>query len=222
MLGLLPLVRYPFSLRDLPENGIYFFYEDGENADHGGVRQPRIVRVGTHRDGNLQSRINDHYLLENESKYMDFSVDKRAPKDRSIFRKHLGRALLSRDKSPYRELWEIDFTKKDNQCRYRETRDITIERKYEQQITEILRTSFGFRCIPIDEERLRVGVGGLESKIIGTLAACRSCSPSRKWLGQYHPDIKINKSGLWQVQHLSAPGLDDHDCGFLESLLTDN
>ena len=33
----LPLIRYPFNPNDLPENGIYFFYEEGETWGHGGT-----------------------------------------------------------------------------------------------------------------------------------------------------------------------------------------
>ena len=41
----LPLVQFPFDPERLPDNGIYFFYEQGETWGHGG-RRPRIVRVG--------------------------------------------------------------------------------------------------------------------------------------------------------------------------------
>ena len=58
----LPLIKYPFRLEDLPKNGIYFFYEKGEVWGHGG-KNPRIVRVGTHKGDNFRSRINDHFLF---------------------------------------------------------------------------------------------------------------------------------------------------------------
>ncbi|GBC68339.1 hypothetical protein HRbin01_00018 [archaeon HR01] len=66
----------------LPENGIYFFYEKGEIWGHGGDK-PRIVRIATHREGNFRSRIGKHYLL-NES-WMNF--------DRSIFRYIIGKRI---------------------------------------------------------------------------------------------------------------------------------
>ena len=37
-------------------------------------------------------------------------MDSPAPKDRSIFRKNIGRDLLNREKDPYLECWEADFT----------------------------------------------------------------------------------------------------------------
>ena len=88
-LASLPLVRYPFTLNKLPLNGIYCFYEDGELNAHN--NKPGIVRVGTHKNNNFRSRINDHYLLDG----MSFDNNSPAPKDRSIFRKNIGRAIAS-------------------------------------------------------------------------------------------------------------------------------
>src|SRR5690349_2841228 len=85
----LPLIRYPFRLEQLPLDGIYFFYEDGETTDHGDGPQPRIVRIGTHKDGNFRSRMSEHYLLTAEAKKMAFDLDHPAPHERSIFRKNL-------------------------------------------------------------------------------------------------------------------------------------
>jgi hypothetical protein len=71
-LELLPIFKYPFDSILLPNNGVYFFYEEGENSDHGnGINRPRIVRIGTHRENNFRPRIFEHFLL-NESR-MKFS-----------------------------------------------------------------------------------------------------------------------------------------------------
>jgi hypothetical protein len=44
----------PFDSKLLPNNGVYFFYEEGENSDHGsGISRSRIVRIGTHKENNL-------------------------------------------------------------------------------------------------------------------------------------------------------------------------
>ncbi len=73
-LEVLQLIRYPFDINKLlPNNGVYFFYEDGEVWGHGSAdddtnnNKPRIVRIGTHKDGNFKSRISEYFLL-NESK----------------------------------------------------------------------------------------------------------------------------------------------------------
>ena len=68
-------VTFPFDISLLPRNGIYILFEHGEQAHMG----DRIVRIGTHTgDNQLRSRIQQHYIKEN--------------KDRSIFRKNIGRA----------------------------------------------------------------------------------------------------------------------------------
>ena len=41
---------------------------------------------------------------------MNFDAFKPAPRERSIFRKNLGRALLNQLKDEYLKIWEIDFT----------------------------------------------------------------------------------------------------------------
>ncbi len=72
----LPRQQFPLNFREIPANGIYKLFEEGERA-HGA---DRIVRVRTHTgNGMLPSRLKEHFLKEN--------------KDRSIFRKDIGRAL---------------------------------------------------------------------------------------------------------------------------------
>ena len=75
-------------------------FERGEECHAGN----RIVRVGTHTgDGQLRSRMLQHFVNEN--------------KDRSIFRKNIGRALLNRDGDPYLSEWEHDRTSRADRAR---------------------------------------------------------------------------------------------------------
>jgi len=84
---------FPFDRARLPINGIYVLFETGEEA-HGGER---IVRVGTHTgDRQLPSRLMQHFVNEN--------------KDRSIFRKNIGRSLLRKAADPFSAEWEVDRT----------------------------------------------------------------------------------------------------------------
>jgi len=77
---------FPFNEQEIPENGIYILFERGEFAHS----TNRIVRIGTHTGNNqLRSRLFQHFLNEN--------------KDRSIFRKNVGRALLNKDKDSFLE-----------------------------------------------------------------------------------------------------------------------
>lgn len=76
-----------FNEQGIPKNGIYILFEKGELAHS----TDRIVRIGTHTGNNkLWSRLKEH-LNEN--------------KDRSIFRKNIGRALLNKDNDPFIEQW---------------------------------------------------------------------------------------------------------------------
>ncbi len=205
----LPLIKYPFNLSDLPENGLYCFYETGENWGHGG-NKPRIVRVGSHRQGNFQNRIIKHFLLN--EKMMNFDKNRPKPSDRrSIFRKNIGRALLWRDGDEYCFTWEIDFTNRANKDAYSHLRDIDKEKKIENEITKILRERFSFRFIEINDEAVRLGKGGLESALIGMVARCRGCRPSENWLGRFSPVEKIRDSGMWLVQHLKSKWIQEEE-----------
>jgi hypothetical protein len=85
--------RFPFDPKRIPSNGLYVLFEKGETG-HGG---DRIVRVGTHTgEAQLRSRLKQHFITPS--------------KDRSIFRKNIGRALLNRDHDSFMREWEFDLT----------------------------------------------------------------------------------------------------------------
>lgn len=219
----LPLYRYPFQLTQLPRNGIYFFYESDETWGHGEAEKPRIVRIGTHKDGNFQSRMSDHYLLKNEAQKMAFTIDQPAPKDRSIFRKNLGLALLNKRKDAYLKIWEQDFTTPDKRNQYKYQRNIATEQQVEREVTDLLRSTFSFRFIILEGEEGRMGSSGLESYLIGTVAKCGECRPSADWLGRYSPKPKIVNTGLWLIQHLDSPELTkEHQQIFVNAIADTN
>lgn len=209
-----PLIKYPFLLKELPKNGIYFFYQDNEFWGHGGEK-PRIVRIGTHKSNNFQSRINEHYLISKN--WMDFNALKPAPKDRSIFRKNIGRAIINKENPKYLKIWNIDFTITKNRQKYSYLRNIKYEKEIEKKINKILRNTFSFRYIEIIKEENRIGSKGLESRLIGTISKCPVCKPSSEWLGKSSPIAKIRNSGLWQVQHLNSSPIDDKDEIFIRT-----
>jgi hypothetical protein len=202
----LPAVQYPFDSTTLPNNGIYFFYENGEFWGHGHTNR-RIVRIGTHKDGNFKSRMSEHFLLK-ESK-MNFTSDRPGPHDRSIFRKNLGRALLEGD--DYLKIWDIDFTKTANRKKYSSLRNIAKEKELETEITKLIRECFSFRFIMFEGQRARMGSGGVESRLISTVANCKLCKPSDSWLGLHSSKPQIKGGKLWLVQHLKGPPLSARD-----------
>lgn len=220
-LSQLPFFKFPFEIRALPDNGIYFFYEQGEIVRHADRSERRVVRVGTHKDGNFQSRLNQHYLATGETRSMSFGPSDAAPKDHSIFRKHLGRCLLSTADPSYLTMWNIDFKKKRNRLNANliRKRDIVLERTIERKVTSQLRSNFSFRFIAIDDQTQRMGDTGFERRLVGTLSQCDCCQPTKHWLGRKHPLKKVQDSGLWQVHYLGAEGLDTKEQKLLERLI---
>lgn len=206
----LPRVTYPFERSDLPRDGIYFFLEAGEWDSHTG--DERIVRVGTHRNGNFRSRISEHYLLD---KNLDIVADRPAPKDRSIFRKNLGRAWIRKQGIENLEVWNIDFTTRRNRREHAHRRDVAVEREVEDKVSALLRERFSFAWVPVTDEAERIGGGGFEGRLIGTLAQCSACTGSPGWLGRHSPEARIRNSGLWQVQHLTHYPVHTADLGLL-------
>lgn len=202
----LPLIEYPFDVDKLPDNAIYFFYEKGEYQSHN-HDSPRIVRVGTHRDGNFKKRITQHYAL-NDSK-LEFDARSAAPHRWSVFRKNIGRALLNKNgNKDYLDIWDKKFTEKETIKEFSHLRDVELEKRTESEVTRIIRKSFSFRFLNIENQDERIN---LESKLIATLAQCNICKPSENWLGLHSPINAIRTSGLWQTQHLDSEPINEND-----------
>jgi hypothetical protein len=190
--------RFPFDSKAIPLNGIYVLFEDCEIA-HGGSR---VVRVGTHTGKNqLCSRLEQHFVKEN--------------KDRSIFRKNIGRALLNRDHDPFINQWELDLTTHDARVKHAGSVDIEKQRIVERKVTEYIQTHFQFVVFHVSdkEERLR-----LESRMISTVSWCKECKPSATWLGLSSPKDKIREGGLWIVNELYKQPMSQTDLQRLQTL----
>lgn len=175
--------KYPFDSSELPENGIYVFFEKGETYKG----KDRIVRVGTHTgQNNLRSRIEQHLCNEN--------------KDRSIFRKNIGKAILNKDNDSFLGQWNIDLTTKAAKEKYASKIDKEKMIEVEKQVTQYMRENLSFSVLPIDkkEERLQY-----EEFIIRSVSANKKCKPSENWLGNYSPEEKIRSSGMWLKQGLA-------------------
>ena len=177
--------HFPFDERQIPENGIYILFERGEEG-HGG---DRIVRIGTHTgEKQLRARMRQHFITEN--------------KDRSIFRKNIGRAFLnSQSDEGLMELWNLDLTTRAS----REKRKDLIA-KYnnagkciEMRVSEYLRDNFSFCVFDVGDKKERLEI---EAKLISTISRCQECKPSDNWLGNRSPKTKIQQSGLWLEQGL--------------------
>ncbi|RKY55805.1 MAG: hypothetical protein DRP96_12000 [Candidatus Neomarinimicrobiota bacterium] len=198
----LPRHRFPFDELAIPHNGIYILFEKGEYA-HGANR---IVRVGTHTGENqLRSRLKQHFMNEN--------------KDRSIFRKNIGRAILQRAEDPFLEQWNWDLTTRKARERYLPLLDEEKQRRVEKAVTEYIQQNFSFVVFDVDNKEKRLE---WERKIISTVSWCKECRPSPNWLGMYSPKQKIRESGLWLVNGLYKDELSWVELGELEKIAQAN
>lgn len=196
-LAALPSFHEPSA--DMPGDGLYFFYEDGETNAHDGG--PRIVRVGNHprRVGGLRHRLRNHYSQS---------------KNASVFRKFLGGAMMRRrnpndpclQPSPGQGHWEKQDERPCDLCR-----------PVEVQVSSLLREHFRFRCVAIPDmvERNR-----MEEGIVASLAACPACKASSCWLGHYAYSTSVSESGLWNSNYVrgSTP-LTEEEASRLETLV---
>ena len=195
----LPHHHFPFIASRIPNNGIYILFEEGEQA-HGG---DRIVRIGTHTgDDKLPSRLNEHFLKEN--------------KDRSIFRKNIGRALLNKDNDPFLAQWEYDLMSREARVKFGARVDMGKQKIVECQVTDYVRTHFKFVVIPVTHKDKRLW---LESRLVSTVSRCSVCQASASWLGNYSPKEKIRESGLWQEMELYKQPLSLSEFQILQALL---
>jgi hypothetical protein len=182
---------FPYNPDDIPLNGIYILFQKGEKA-HG---VDRIVRIGTHTGKNqLRSRLWQHFVNEN--------------KDRSIFRKNIGRALLNKDNDPFLKQWELDLTTKEGKDKYLKNIDMQKQKKVEKNVSQYLQENFTFVVFEVSDKDKRLE---LESKIISTVSSCKECKPSEQWLGNHSPKDKIHTSGLWLVNELYKEPLMEKD-----------
>ena len=190
---------FPFDKQEIPENGIYILFEKGEFAHS----TNRIVRIGTHTGQNqLRSRLFQHFLKEN--------------KDRSIFRKNIGRALLNKDNDPFLEKWELDLTTRNAKDQHSDLVDFDKQKEIEKRVTKFIQDNFSFVVFQIDDKEKRLY---FESRIISTVSLCEECKSSENWLGNFSPKEKIRKSGLWIVNELWKIPLNDKDMIELKQLL---
>ena len=112
-------------------------------------------------------------------------------KNSSVFRKALGGALM-RELDPENPCllpalgqghWEKQDMHTCEKCK-----------PFENQVSELLKSSFYFRCIEIENRDLR---NSFEEKLVATVSLCPVCKPSSSWLGRHAYSDKVRRSGLW-------------------------
>jgi len=190
---------FPFDKERMPKNGIYILFEKGEIFE----KDDRVVRVGTHTGFNkLPSRLNEHFLREN--------------KDRSIFRKNIGRAILNKEKNDFLKYWDIDLTTKDAREKYEHKVNFELKDETEMRVSDYIQKNFSFVVFELDNKDSRLH---FEKKLISTFSLCAESNPSINWLGNHSPKTKIRDSGLWQVNQLWKDRLTDDEFIELETFI---
>lgn len=171
------------DLASVPKNGIYVLFENGEEGHDG----ERIVRIGTHNgQDNLALRISEHLYTPN--------------KDRSIFRKHVGRCLLARAGDPFLAQWEIDLKTKASRALNEGQIDRARLQQVEADVTNYMVENFSFAVLSFDTKADRLDN---EGSLLSTIYACPDCRASETWLGKFHPTWEVIRSGkLWNVRGL--------------------
>lgn len=187
-----------------PTHGVYFFQEPGEYR----LEQPdtpRVVRVGTHAvsatsKSTLWSRLRAHRGSRNGG----------GNHRGSIFRLHVGAAMLYQDTDEVAELssWGVGSSAP------KTVRNGELE--HERRVSEwIGQMNLLWIEVP-DAPGPRSMRAFIERNAIALLSNRLSPldSPSQDWLGRNSPRVEIRSSGLWNLEH-SQKG---YDPGFLNEL----
>jgi len=201
----------PRRLRDCsgrdgwPERGVYFFFEEGEMREDG--QSPRVVRVGTHAlSGSSRSTV--WKRLAQHRGTLSGSWAGGGNHRCSIFRHHVGTALLARDGYPEEVCRAWASARADRRIR-------DIEYPLERAVSEhIGRMPFLWLAVsdPAGRESHR---GYLEANAIGLLSNCGRYPmhpPSPDWLGRWAESPRVRESGLWNVSHVDQ----GYDPAFLD------
>jgi hypothetical protein len=176
------------SEQKLPPRGVYVFL-DGHEPNFIGTG-PRIVRIGTHAisrgsRSTLRGRLRNHLGLS------DGGGNHRG----SIFRLHVGRALLHANNSAAAlETWGS------GQDAPREV--LAAEAAHERLVTEYLKQLEVF-VIPVDDEPSKDSLrAAAEAQLIALLTEglVNIDVVQSSWLGHRSPMKLIAKSGLWNVR----------------------
>lgn len=172
-----------------PSHGLYFFFEPGETRADG---RPRVVRVGTHA-----LTPSSHTTLWNRLSQHRGTVHGSNPGGgnhrSSIFRHHVGTALLRRDKAP--EGLVNSWLSKHPQAAW-----AAAEAEHEKSVSRHIR-AMPLLWLPVPTKPDGTSERGyLERNCIGLLSGADATSTD--WLGRYAMKAVIVRSGLWNVNHI--------------------
>jgi hypothetical protein len=169
-----------------PLQGVYFFFETGEYRRE--RRCPRVVRVGSqglNADKPSDATLWDRLAQHRGRQLGDLSGPRRS---RSVFRRHVGTAIISRHK--------LDDEVLDNW--YQQHRH-PLEEQIELAVSEYI-GAMPFLWLDVPDSKVRHDI---EAGAISLLSMRTGDAdpPSADWLGRYAYMKEIQDSGLWNVRH---------------------
>lgn len=190
-----------------PLRGVYFFFEDGEQRANGTAR---VVRVGTHalKSGSKTSlwrRLAQH-RGQTGGRFTGGGSHRR-----SVFRKHVGKAMLQRtnDRTEVAATWGHGNTVNGPAKE--------AEHPHERAVSSHIRSMpFLWVAVPDDPspESDRGVIERNSLRLLSNIGTTSGDSPSADWLGRWSDRQAIRDSGLWNVNHVH----DDYNPEFLSLL----
>jgi hypothetical protein len=190
-----------------PDRGVYLFFEPGELREDGTT--PRVTRVGTHAL-TATSRTTLWRRLAQHRGTVGGSNPGGGNHRGSVFRLHVGTALIARDGwSEAAPTWGVG-TSAPAEVRLR-------EQALEREVSRVI-GSMTVLWVDIPE---RVGRGAIERGLIGLLsnAGRDAIDPASKgWLGNFASRPAIRQSHLWNVNHVGEHPSGDGLAAFGEAV----
>jgi len=190
-----------------PDRGVYFFFHPDETREYSD--QLRVTRIGTHAvsegsSTSLWDRLRTHRGAQRGT--YEGGGNHRG----SVFRKRVGEALIERDnlQEEYPE-WGVGSSA---------GRELRLdELEMERRVSEYIR-DLPFLWVDIDDEPgPESDRAYIERNAIALVSnfGKESIDPRDEgWLGHYSPVADIERSGLWNINHVA----EDYQREFLETL----
>jgi hypothetical protein len=187
-----------------PKRGVYFFFEDGETRP--GSLAARVVRVGTHAVSTGSKTKLWHRLRQHRGSGSKDGSPGAGNHRGSIFRHHVGDALLRAGRSPV----DIKSTWSAKEVARHDVK--ALEEPLEQLVSETI-GRMPFLWVEADDEPGPLSIRSvLERNSIGLLSGAESPSPG--WLGHHASSQHVRQSGLWNIGYTGHV----YEPGFLELL----
>ncbi|GAA4074913.1 hypothetical protein GCM10022389_20680 [Flavobacterium cheonanense] len=186
-------IRYLKDVKnsDLPEKGVYFFFEDGENRTN--LNQKRVVRIGTHA-----VQANSKATLYKRLKQHSGPNHGYGRHRMSVQRELIGYSIRNKEYSGEYNEWGIRNEKSNKII-------LIQEKKLEKEVSDyILNMPFIVLKVEGDssKDNLRAYIESNSIKLLSNYCKTPVDPPSENWLGLYCDNNKVIKSGLWNRKEI--------------------